>query len=64
MTDRLLTVPQAAERLGLSRSSFYRLLHADEGFPAIIRLGGAARVSENAIDAYIARLVRGSDGTD
>ena len=50
----LLTVPEAAMRLGLGRSFVYQLVMTGE-LPSV-KLGRARRVSVRAIDEYVERL--------
>lgn len=51
----LLTVPEAAKRLGISQAYAYRLVAA--GAIKSVRLAGAMRVPIAEIDAYIERLM-------
>jgi excisionase family DNA binding protein len=51
----LLTVPEAAEALAISRSKLYELLAA--GAVASIRIDGARRVPVAALEAYVATLL-------
>lgn len=53
---QLLTMPQAAQRLGISRRSLERLIAADE-FPRPLKVGGASRVLASDVSAYISRLL-------
>ena len=54
--DRLLmTVPQAAEALAISRSKLYELLAT--GTVSSIRIDGSRRVPVTALQAYIAVLL-------
>jgi len=48
----LLTVPEAAEALAISRSKLYELLTA--GTVASLRIDGSRRVPVAALEAYIA----------
>jgi len=48
--DRLLTVEEAAQKLGLSRDYLYR--HAKR-FPFTVRLGSRLRFSERGVERYI-----------
>jgi excisionase family DNA binding protein len=48
----LLTVPEAAEALAISRSKLYELLGA--GVVASIRIDGSRRIPLSALEAYIA----------
>ena len=51
----LLTVPEAAEALAISRSKLYELIAA--GTVASIRIDGSRRIPLTALEAYvIARL--------
>jgi excisionase family DNA binding protein len=49
--ERLLTVEQAAERLGMSVSHVYR--EAEEGRLTRIKLGAAVRIPEYALTQYV-----------
>lgn len=51
MVDRLLTAPEIAERLRFSLSHTYRLMATGE-LPTL-RLGGARRVRESALEAWL-----------
>lgn len=51
----LLTVPEAAEALAISRSKLYELLTT--GVVASIRIDGSRRVPVAALEAYIAALL-------
>jgi excisionase family DNA binding protein len=53
MTDRLLTVAELQERLGVARGIAYDLVQPGGPIPAI-RFGRAIRVSERQLDAWIA----------
>lgn len=53
MTDRLLTVPEVAERLGVSVDWTYRV--CERGDIAVTRIGNRVRVTEDSLAAYIAR---------
>lgn len=52
MTNQLLTIPQAAERLCLSVDFTYRL--AERGDLPVTRIGRRVLVSEEALSAFIA----------
>jgi excisionase family DNA binding protein len=52
LTIPLLTVPEAAEALAISRSKLYELLMA--GVVASIRIDGSRRIPLAALEAYIA----------
>ena len=52
----LLTVDEAAGRLGLGRTKVYELLR--RGDLASVRIGTARRIPAGALEAYVERLVR------
>ena len=54
-TRLLLTVDEAAERLGLGRTKVYELLNRGE--LASVRIGTARRVPASALETYIERLL-------
>ncbi len=54
----LLTVPQVAKTLGLSRTKVYALI-ATEGLP-IVRFGRAVRVSPASLQRWVQRREQGS----
>ncbi|MFI7690740.1 helix-turn-helix domain-containing protein [Nonomuraea sp. NPDC049655] len=56
MTRLLLTVPEAAEALAISRSKLYQLLAT--GAVASIRIDGSRRIPITALNEYITRLTR------
>jgi len=51
----LLTVPEAAEALAISRSKLYELLATDA--VASIRIDGSRRIPLSALEDYISRLL-------
>ena len=55
----LLTVPEAAEALAISRSKLYELLAA--GVVASIRIDGSRRIPIAALENYIAGRLRAED---
>jgi excisionase family DNA binding protein len=55
MTRLLLTVPEAAEALAISRSKLYELLAA--GLVRSVRIDGSRRVPVEALEAYVATLL-------
>jgi excisionase family DNA binding protein len=55
MNRLLLTVPEAAKALAISRSKLYELLAS--GTIASIRIGGSRRIPLTALEDYIARLL-------
>jgi excisionase family DNA binding protein len=54
MTPLLLTVPEAADALAISRSKLYQLLAS--GVLASVRIDGARRVPVAALHDYIGHL--------
>jgi excisionase family DNA binding protein len=59
MTRLLLTVPEAAQALAISRSKLYELLAS--GALASIRIDGSRRIPLAALEEYISRLL--TEGT-
>lgn len=59
VTKLLLTVPEAASALAISRSKLYELLAA--GLVVSVRIDGSRRIPMAALNAYIASLI--GDGT-
>jgi excisionase family DNA binding protein len=55
MTRLLLTVPEAAKALAISRSKLYELLAS--GAVDSIRIDGSRRVPLFALEAYISKLL-------
>lgn len=55
MTRLLLTVPEAAEALAISRSKLYELLTA--GAVDSIRIDGSRRIPRSALEAYVSKLL-------
>ncbi len=55
----LLTVPEAAAALAISRSKLYELLTA--GTLPSVRIDGSRRIPVAALDAYIAALLPGPE---
>jgi excisionase family DNA binding protein len=55
MTRLLLTVPEAAEALAISRSKLYELFAA--GLVRSVRIDGSRRVPVEALEAYVAALL-------
>lgn len=54
LAKRLLTIMQAAEILGVGRSTVYELIANDE--LEVVHIGRSARVPTSAIDDFIAHL--------
>jgi excisionase family DNA binding protein len=55
MTRLLLTVPEAAEALAISRSKLYELFAT--GLVQSVRIDGSRRVPIEALEAYVAHLL-------
>ncbi|GAB2816515.1 hypothetical protein GCM10022221_13140 [Actinocorallia aurea] len=55
MTKLLLTVPEAASALGISRSKLYQLLTT--GTVRSIRIDGSRRIPLAALNAYVDHLM-------
>ena len=62
MTRLLLTVPEAAKALAISRSKLYELLAA--GLVRSVRIDGSRRVPVEALETYVARLLDQEETTD
>ena len=62
MTRLLLTVPEAAEALAISRSKLYELFAA--GLVRSVRIDGSRRVPMEALETYIARLLNQEEAAD
>ena len=54
----LLTIPEAAVSLRLSRAKVYRLIY-DEGLP-VVHFGRAVRVSVKALEKWLERREQGT----
>lgn len=62
MTRLLLTVPEAAEALAISRSKLYELLAA--GLVGSVRIDGSRRVRVEALETYVATLLDQEEAVD
>jgi excisionase family DNA binding protein len=62
MTRLLLTVPEAAEALAISRSKLYELLAA--GLVRSVRIDGSRRVPLEALETYVATLLDQEEAID
>lgn len=62
MTRLLLTVPEAAEALAISRSKLYELLAA--GLVQSVRIDGSRRVPIEALETYVAQLLDQEEAAD
>ena len=62
MTRLLLTVPEAAEALAISRSKLYELIAA--GLIRPVRIDGSRRVPVEALQTYVAQLLDQEEVTD
>ena len=54
----LLTIPETAEALGLSRSSVYNTLLHQADFP-VVRLGGSVRVNRERLQEWLDKRTEG-----
>jgi excisionase family DNA binding protein len=50
----LLTIPQAAHRLGVGRTTVYELTNA--GKLEVVHIGRCARIPTAALDAFVERI--------
>jgi excisionase family DNA binding protein len=62
MTRLLLTVPEAAQALAISRSKLYELIAA--GLVRSVRIDGSRRVPVEALETYVAHLLDKEETTD
>jgi excisionase family DNA binding protein len=62
MPRLLLTVPEAAEALAISRSKLYELLAA--GLVRSVRIDGSRRVPVEALETYVAGLLDREEPAD
>ena len=62
MTRLLLTVPEAAKALAISRSKLYELLAA--GLVRSVRIDGSRRVPVEALETYVSHLLDQEETTD
>ena len=62
MTRLLLTVPEAAEALAISRSKLYELFAA--GLVQSVRIDGSRRVPIEALETYVSRLLDQEEAAD
>jgi excisionase family DNA binding protein len=62
MTRLLLTVPEAAEALAISRSKLYELFAA--GLVRSVRIDGSRRVPIEELETYIVRLLDEEEAAD
>jgi excisionase family DNA binding protein len=62
MTQLLLTVPEAAKALAISRSKLYELIAA--GLVRSVRIDGSRRVPGGALETYVAHLLDQEETTD
>jgi excisionase family DNA binding protein len=62
MTRLLLTVPEAAEALAISRSKLYELFAA--GLVRSVRIDGSRRVPIEELETYIAHLLDQEESAD
>jgi excisionase family DNA binding protein len=62
MTRLLLTMPEAAEALAISRSKLYELIAA--GLVRSVRIDGSRRVPIEALETYVATLLDQEEAFD
>ena len=62
MPRLLLTVPEAAEALAISRSKLYELIAA--GLVRSVRIDGSRRVPIEALETYVAELLDREEASD
>lgn len=62
MPDRLLTIAQLADLLGLSRATVYRQIAADSAFPRPVKIGRVTRFRESDAQAFIASAGKAAEG--
>ncbi len=62
MTRLLLTVPEAAQALAISRSKLYELIAS--GLVRSVRIDGSRRVPVEALEAYVAHLLDLEEAVD
>ncbi|MGF1660587.1 MAG: helix-turn-helix transcriptional regulator [Rubrimonas sp.] len=62
MTDRLLTIAQLTDLLGLSRATIYRTVAANPTALPIIKIGRASRWRESDVQAFIASAGKAAEG--
>jgi len=62
MTRLLLTVPEAAEALAISRSKLYELFAV--GLVRSVRIDGSRRVPVEALETYVATLLDQEEAID
>lgn len=60
-SGRLLTIQQAADYLGVSRSAMYRLLEPRGGIPWVRLTPHARRIRQSDIDDYLAKQIPQGD---
>jgi excisionase family DNA binding protein len=62
MTRLLLTVPEAAQALAISRSKLYELIAS--GLVRSVRIDGSRRVPIEALETYVAHLLDQEETTN
>ena len=60
--DRLLSLKQAADRLGCTVRTIYNRAGADPLFPILVKFGASTKVRARDLDGYIAGLTAGKAG--
>jgi excisionase family DNA binding protein len=57
----LLTIPEAAQRLSISRALLYALLARKKG-PPVVRIGRAVRISVASLEAWLRQYEQEQQG--
>lgn len=60
MSERLLRIPDAAERLAIGTTKLYDLING--GGIRAVKLGSVWRIPESAVDEFIETLPENQDG--
>jgi excisionase family DNA binding protein len=56
--DRAISISEAAQFLGVSRSFVYRLMHEDKAFPKAARIGARRRFLQSDLQRYLENKTR------
>lgn len=54
ITDKFLTMKEAAEKLNISKATIYRMKDEDPSFP-VVKFGGSLRIPETRLESWIYR---------
>ena len=63
MSDFLIPLSTVEERLGVKRTTIYKLIRAG-GFPPPIKIGSASRWAESKIDAWVEKQMASAESGD